>query len=160
MKVSFTGHRPDKIKSPQKVKASLIDALQKELGDLTAHSYIVGGAPGFDTLALEALLTLVPKEQIELAVPFRGFEKFAGFKHPEENMATYELNYTCGVEIKEVGGSTGSFGQKCFKRNIYMVDNAEIIFTNWDGSSGGTANTIKLAKRKGIKIVNVGDHET
>lgn len=156
MKVSFTGHRPDKIQSPQKLKDKLLKALLAQLGDLNAHTYVVGGCPGFDTIALELLLEQkVPKEQILLAVPFRGFEKFAGFRHEKENLATYHFNYTCGVSVKEVGGSTGSFGQKCNIRNAYLVDNCEVMFTNWDGSNGGTANTVKMAKKKKVVIHNI-----
>lgn len=158
-KVTFTGHRPDKISDTLKEMATLKDALIKHLGDdLSIHTYIVGGCPGFDTIALKVLLSCnVPKSQIILAVPFRGFEKYAGFKHPKENQESYDLNYSCGVKILEVGGKTGTFGQKCFIRNIYMVDNSNIIFTNWDGSTGGTANTVKLAIKKKMPIVNIGE---
>jgi hypothetical protein len=156
MKVTFTGHRPDKTKDPKTAKERLLKALQGRLGDLKDHTYVVGGAPGFDTLALEVLLeNNVPKNQITLAVPFRGFEKMAGFKHPKENLATYTFNYTCGVPVKEVGGRDGNFAKKCFTRNMYLVENSEILFTNWDGSTGGTANTVKLAQRKGMPIINV-----
>lgn len=160
MKVTFTGHRPDKTKDPKAAKAKLLEALKEKLGNLHDHTYVVGGAPGFDTLALEVLLEQkVPKNQIIIAVPFRGFEKMAGYKHPKENMATYELNYTCGVSVKEVGGRDGNFAKKCFTRNMFLVDNSEIIFTNWDGSTGGTANTVKLAQRKGLPIVNVEENK-
>lgn len=156
MKVSFTGHRPDKISDPSKDKELLKEVLVKQLGNIHDHSYVVGGCPGFDTIALEALLELgVAKDKITLAVPFRGFEKYAGFKHPKENQASYDLNYNCGVKVLEVGGRDGSFGQKCFKRNIYMVDNSEIVFTNWDGTKGGTANTVKLAEKKKLPIINI-----
>lgn len=156
MKVTFTGHRPDKSKDPKSIKTKLLKALIDRLGNLNDHSYVVGGAPGFDTFALEVLLeNNVPKCQITLAVPFRGFEKMAGFKHPKENMETYTFNYTCGVAVKEVGGRDGNFAKKCLTRNAYLVENGDIIFTNWDGSTGGTANTVKLATRKGIPIINV-----
>lgn len=156
MKVSFTGHRPDKLKDPDKEKKLLEKKLKASLGDLTQHQYVVGGAPGFDTLALELLLSLgIQKENITIAVPFRGFEKFAGYNHQTENTRVYQFNNTCGVKVIEVGGADGSYAQKCFKRNQYLVDEAEIIFTNWNGSTGGTANTLKLAKKKGIEIVNI-----
>jgi predicted Rossmann fold nucleotide-binding protein DprA/Smf involved in DNA uptake len=160
MKVTFTGHRPDKTKDPKTIKNRLLKCLLSKLGKLEDHHYVLGGAPGFDTIALEVLLeNNVPKENITIAVPFRGFEKMAGFKHPKENMEAYTLNYTCGVLVKEVGGKEGTFAKKCFTRNIYLVQNGDIIFTNWDGSTGGTANTVKLATKKGIPIVNVGDKE-
>lgn len=159
MKVTFTGHRPDKINNEQDVFDKLEKSLIKELGaDLSLHEFYVGGAPGFDTIALRVLLSHnVPKDRIILSVPFKGFEKYAGKSHPKENQASFDLNYSSGVIVKEVGGKEGSFGQKCFKRNMFMVDNSEILFTNWDGTSGGTANTVKLAQRKNIKIVNVMD---
>lgn len=158
MKVTFTGHRPEKTQNTKAIKARILKALTARLGNLNEHTYVVGGCPGFDTLALQVLLeNNVPKTQITLAVPFRGFEKMAGFKHPKENLETYTFNYTCGVPVKEVGGIDGNFAKKCLTRNAFLVDNGDIIFTNWDGSTGGTANTVKLANKKGIPIVNVED---
>ena len=156
MRITFTGHRPDKISNEEEDKLALKKALIAQLGDLNSHTYVVGGCPGFDTIALKVLLEAgVEKSKIILAVPFRGFEKYAGFKHPKENQESYDLNYSCGVKVQEVGGRDGSFGQKCFTRNIFLVDNADMIFTNWDGSKGGTANTVKLAERKKMTIINV-----
>ncbi len=160
MKVTFTGHRPDKIQDPVATKDKLLKCLKKTLNNLNDHTYIVGGCPGFDTIALELLLEeKVPKEQILIAVPFKGFEKYAGRSHVKENSHAQKLNYSCGVQYKEVGEKTGSYGQKCFRRNLYMIQNSEIVFTNWDGTSGGTANTVKLAINKKIPVININEEE-
>lgn len=154
MKISFTGHRPEKIKDLEalrlKLKAQLEDCLKTD----PTSEFFVGGAPGFDTLALEVLLTLVPKEKITLAVPFRGFEKYSS-KNDIQNQHAFKLNYSCGVKVLEVGGSEGSFGQKCYRRNHYLVQEAELLIAFHDGSKSGTGHTVTLAKLKHIPIINL-----
>ncbi len=39
-----------------------------------------------------------------------------------------------------------------FVRNKTIVDNSDILVACWDGQSRGTANSIKLAQKKGIEI--------
>lgn len=157
--VTFTGHRPNKIKDRELEKELLKYMLFRELyEEPSEYKYIVGGCPGFDTIALEVLLELdIPKENIEIAVPFIGFEKYAGDdgSQGQENYETMKFNKSCEVNMIEVGGREGTFGTKCYKRNQYMVENSDIIFTDWNGSNGGTHNTIKLAEKKGIDIVNI-----
>ena len=160
--VTFTGHRPDKITNRDSQKSLLLELLSKL--DLSSTLFRVGGCPGFDTIALESLIELgVPLNQITLMVPFKGFEKYAGHSHTAENSRVLKYNADLvdqGLTLIECGGY-GTFGQKCYSRNQSLVDCADIIFTNWDGTPGGTANTIKLAKQAKLSIINIngeGDH--
>ena len=41
------------------------------------------------------------------------------------------------------------------RRNRAMVDAADVLLTVFDGSEGGTAATIRYAKRRGTEIVPV-----
>lgn len=41
------------------------------------------------------------------------------------------------------------------KRNEYMVDNINELIAVWDGQSGGTANCVNYAKKKGIAITQI-----
>ena len=50
----------------------------------------------------------------------------------------------------------GYSGEKMLLRDEYIVDNSKIILALWDGgASGGTAHTVKYAKKKKLDIVNV-----
>ena len=42
-----------------------------------------------------------------------------------------------------------------FKRNMYMVDNCDILVAYLKSDSGGTFNTVKYAEKKGVKIVRI-----
>lgn len=152
---TFTGHRPHLIKDYDKEKELLKGLLL--LNSAVSDEFVTGGCPGFDTIALESLLELgVNLNNITIAVPFIGFEKYAGRQHEEENSRTREFNKSCGVKMIEVGGE-GTFAVKCYRRNQYLVDQANAgIFTNWNGiPKGGTANTIKLAQKKQLPIFNI-----
>ena len=41
------------------------------------------------------------------------------------------------------------------KRNKYMVDKSDIVVAVWNGSKGGTANTVKYAKQSGKTIKQI-----
>lgn len=154
MVISFTGHRPEKIKDLSSLRNKLKQELEKKLLEIENLTFVVGGAPGFDTLALEVLLELNQKDNITLAVPFRGFEKYSS-KNDAQNSHALKLNYSCGVKVIEVGGTEGSFGQKCYQRNRYLVEKADFIFAYHDGSKSGTGHTVTLAKLKKIPVINL-----
>jgi hypothetical protein len=42
-----------------------------------------------------------------------------------------------------------------------MVDHAELLIAVWDGTSGGTANCVKYARKDGVEIwrINPATHE-
>ena len=40
-------------------------------------------------------------------------------------------------------------------RNYYMVDRSSILLAVFNGSAGGTMNTILYAKRKGLQVITV-----
>lgn len=54
----------------------------------------------------------------------------------------------------------GPYDYACMqKRNEWMVDNCGEVLAVWDGSSGGTANCVKYARRKGRAITNLLEGE-
>lgn len=40
-------------------------------------------------------------------------------------------------------------------RNVYMVDNCDVLIAVWDGTSGGTANCVKYAESIGKRIIRI-----
>lgn len=44
---------------------------------------------------------------------------------------------------------------KMQKRNMYMVDNSDVVVSVWDGSNGGTGNCVSYAMNHNKKIINL-----
>ena len=44
---------------------------------------------------------------------------------------------------------------KLHKRDEWMVDNGDLLVACWDGSSGGTGNTVNYANKVGREIKNI-----
>ena len=161
MIITFTGHRPEKIISLDDEFKRLREVMILNGVDFGRDTFKVGGCPGFDTIALEILMAeYVPFDHIKLLVPFVGFEKYTGRSHQEENMRVFAYNKKVvaeGIELIECGGNSGTFGQKCYKRNQALCDGSDVIYTNWNQSRGGTANTCNIAKVMGLKVINIHD---
>ena len=47
--------------------------------------------------------------------------------------------------------------QKLQLRNIYMVDNADVVIAVWNGTPGGTKNCIDYAQKTGKEIIVVNN---
>ena len=48
---------------------------------------------------------------------------------------------------------------KIQKRNEWMVDNSDAVITVWNGSLGGTTNTVNYARNLGESILVIGPVE-
>lgn len=156
MIICGTGHRPDKIWSDDpysyinhiKLSAFAMHIISRWERQPTA--IISGMALGWDLGLAEAAIGLgIP---LIAAVPFVGQER----RWPRESRELYHnlLNEATGAHIV----TDGPYAVwKMFKRNQYMVDNSDMVFAFWNGDeTGGTANTVKYAKKrdKPIYIVN------
>ena len=42
-----------------------------------------------------------------------------------------------------------------FRRNHYLVDNADLLLAAYDGQPGGTAMTCKLARRYDVPVMKI-----
>ena len=42
-----------------------------------------------------------------------------------------------------------------FRRNHYLVENANLLLAAYDGQPGGTAGTVAYAKRHGVKVLRI-----
>ena len=50
----------------------------------------------------------------------------------------------------------GPYEDSCMQdRNLYMVQNADLLYAVWDGSLGGTANCVHAAENAGIPVIRV-----
>ncbi len=154
MIVSATGHRPPtlNIGYDNKSRRLLTNFAKERLVSVSPTQVVCGGAQGWDqAIGFAALELSIP---YIVAIPFDGQES----KWPEEAQKTYKLLLAKSfhVEIVSPGGYSNS---KFFKRDIWMVDNSEILLAlyNKDFENSGTGITVRYAQSKNINIINAWD---
>ena len=161
--VSFTGHRPSKLGGYDET-SELITNIKKELEFKIRTTirdgyfvFISGMAMGIDTWAAEIVLKLkdeYPNIKLICAVPFEGQES----KWLVETKRRYWKILASADDVHIV--SDGKYSPtKMQIRNEWMVDNSEIVIAVWDGTSGGTGNCVKYAKRKKRNMIYINPKE-
>ncbi len=149
---ALTGHRPPKTgltyshSSP--VDNATVDRVRQFILTYPIDQLIVGGAQGFDTLgARAAWLEGIP---YNVYVPFKGQPSAWPAKAQERYRTMLDLAHSVKIIT---GGGYSAF--KMQERNVAMIDDADLLATWWDGSSGGTHNTIRYAEALSRKIIHL-----
>lgn len=158
--VCFTGHRPQTLKFlwneecemcknlKMQIKNTITELIEKE----NAIHFISGMALGVDMICAEIVLELkktYPQITLECAIPC------------ETQAAKWTENYrdryfnTIIASDKETMLQTHYTVDCMMKRNKYMVDKSDIVVAVWNGSKGGTANTVNYAKQSGKTIKQI-----
>lgn len=147
----FTGHRPEKLRLPEtEIKRLLKKAIMQAVMD-GYTTFISGMARGIDMWAAQMVLELKKTNDIKLAAvsPYYGFEK----RWSSENKRKYYEIIDAADMVKFM---CEDYTKAAFHiRNAFMVDNSSRIIAAYNGSSGGTKNTIDYARKKGLEEVNV-----
>ena len=162
MKIAITGHRPDKLDNDydlkslltSEIKLKIIEVIDEKIMQFPNELVLISGmALGIDTL--------FAKIAIELNLPFIAALPCVGqqSRWPEKSRKQYfEIlqNELCEIHYVSNSGYTNFCMQK---RNEWMVNECNILIAVWDGSSGGTSNCIKYAKKvnREIIIINPDD---
>ena len=148
----FTGHRPDKLHGKQQ---EIEQYLAREIArayDEGFRLFINGMCWGVDVYAgyecLKYRLTHLDLK-ILAAMPYRGFgmNREGGLGEASQYLLK-ESDYVRYVSEKYDGKAT------FMKRDMWMVDHSTRLIAYWDGSKGGTCNTVVYARSKGIEVVN------
>lgn len=155
----FTGHRAAKLpwgfqeRDPRCValKQQIYDAVEAVYSSGIRH-YICGMANGCDLYFGEAVIKLRnahPDVTLEAAVPYEGQAR----RWPAEQKARWDaLLDACDYQTIV----SHSYTPDCMmRRNRYMVDNASVLIAAYNGSSGGTLNTMLYAMRKKREIIQI-----
>ena len=153
---AFTGHRLQKMPfgfnedDPRCIafKAQLRAAIEDLIGHGYAH-FISGGALGMDMFAAEAVMDLkrdYPWVILEMAVPFEA--------QPAKWSQEYQNRYYRLMDDADIITCISrQYTKSClFRRNRYLVDNADILLAAYDGQPGGTAMTVGYAHEMGIPV--------
>lgn len=153
----FTGHRPDKLpwgldeKSAECRKLRIEIAIQLEaLHSAGIAHFISGMALGCDLLFAEAVLAMREEYDdvtLEAAVPCDSQAN----SWPEEQKERYNAILSSCDTVTFV---QHQYTPGCMlRRNRYMVDNSSVLLACFNGSSGGTMNTLLYARRQGVKTI-------
>ena len=157
--LSFTGHRPEKIKgyntNPQEVEMRVREALAEATKMFYRHGYrrfMTGMADGVDLWAADEILRAVergemPEAEIVAVVPFKGHYRTT------HNPELYERVLS---EASEVVFVCEVYHHNCYTlRNDYLVDNASALIAYCEGVQGGTRYTVGRAKRAGLTVFDI-----
>jgi uncharacterized phage-like protein YoqJ len=145
MIIAGTGHRPEKI-DEEECRSRVFYNLR----DLEPSVFITGMAAGFDLWAADVIQTRLVGWDVWCAVPW------AGHKPRVAEKELYERVKAASSQVIFVDESENYRGAWVYqKRNEWMVDHADRLLAYWDGTSGGTANCVKYAKKKGVPVRNI-----
>ena len=146
----FTGHRPEKICATEdEVKTWLEKQIDQAIAD-GYTTFISGCAMGVDIWAGQIVLRKKaenPSLHLIAATPWPGFgarwkdgwkEQYFALLHDADLAVNVCDHYHKGV-----------FQQ----RNEYMVDRSNRLIAYYNGTPGGTRNTIEYAEKKMIEVV-------
>jgi len=156
---AFTGYRPSKMPwGYDETDARCVEfrfRLREALEYLIGQGYtdfMSGGALGFDQMAAEIVLSLrekYPWVRLVMVIPFDG----QADKWSREQRGRW-------LEIIEASDRVIRISHEYdkgvfFKRNHYLVENADLLLAAFDGQPGGTAGTVAYAKRHGVRVVRI-----
>ena len=154
----FTGHRPTKLPWGYNENNERCVLLKEKLYDITEAVYlsgvrhfICGMAMGCDLYFCEILTVLRKKYTdiiIEAAIPCET--QASGWRKSERER--YE-KLVAECDVKTMVSRVRTY-DCMMKRNKYMVDNSSVLIAVFDGTMGGTMNTVIYAKQQGLEIID------
>ena len=146
----FSGHRPEKLNaSMEQVKTWLEEKIDEAITD-GYTTFISGCAMGVDIWAGQIVLRKKeqnPSIRLIAATPWSGFAN----RWSEEWKCQYnDLLKKADLVINVCEHfHKGVFQQ----RNVWMVDHSNRVIAYYNGTAGGTRNTINYAMSKQIEVV-------
>ena len=155
----FTGHRPNKLPWGNNESDERCIKLKEALFDVVFALYfggirhfICGMAMGCDMYFAEAVFALRAEHDdvtIEAALPCeKQAERWPSYWRGRYYHTVSACDYETLLQ-KE-------YTKDCMKnRNIYMVDNSSVLVAVYDGSYGGTMQTVNYAVKKGLEIIRL-----
>lgn len=143
--VAITGHRPEKIPDPERIKKEIAQALTDVI---MPGQLIQGMAAGVDIWSAQVAY--------KLGIPYVAAQPWHGHTARKADVADYEKALKNASDIHIVTHYDyypGAFAYQ--RRNEWMVDNADCVLAVWDGSGGGTANCVRYAQRKPVPVYRI-----
>lgn len=152
----FTGHRIIGNAELKIVKSILHEELLNAVNDGYTH-FITGGAIGFDTLAAEEIIKMREDyKNIRLILYLPCTDQSHSWKAADRER--FDRIFAMADEVYYV--SKEPYKDGCMKkRNYAMAEASDMCIAYLRNSSSGTAQTVKRAREKGLKVVNIAEKE-
>lgn len=151
-RVCFTGHRPDKLGVDTTSASNALAAAIDEAIATGMTTFITGMCPGIDILAAEIILarrSVNNRIKLIAAMPYPGF----AFTWAD-GWGQHVQNVLAQVDFVKYVSSTYT-GRGVFQvRNEWMVNHSARIIAYWNGTPGGTRNTVNYARKAKIEFIN------
>ena len=159
--VCFSGYRPSKFSFSlddkdgaeyKRLQAGINDAVIEAL-ELGYTAFMCGMAQGFDLLCALAVIEIRKRKEYRdtqlIAVLPYGNHGFRGKWGESHRVIKQEADQEIIITQNEYSPNSYRL------RNTYMVENSSHIICYWDGKGGGTAQTVRMAKKQGLTVHNV-----
>ncbi len=150
----FTGHRPDKVQMYEKEIKERLKTEIKNTIEEGITTFITGMARGVDMWAAQIVIDEKknnPDIKLICASPYEGFERSWCLA---DRMNYHEIMNSADYSIF----ISEKYTRFCFQiRNMWMVDRSCKVVAVYNGSKGGTKNTVDYAEKKKVSVVNILD---
>ncbi len=150
----FTGHRNIPAQDGLWIRRRLREEILR-LAEQGVHSFLAGGALGFDTMAAQEVLRVraeyAPSLELVLVLPCLGQEE----AWSQRDAAVYRALLCQADQVIY----TGTQRQKgcMFRRNRFLVDHSAYCICYQVTQRGGTAYTVQYARNQGLQVSNLAE---
>lgn len=147
----FTGHRPDKLAAESNlfpmsyVSNRLHEAISDAIGN-GITTFISGMCPGIDILAAEEVINMRQQDSSIKLIAAMPYPKFAfnwddGWGQRVQNVLS-QADFVKYVSPTYTGRSVFQI------RNMWMIEHSHRLIAYWNGTPGGTKNTVDYCIKK------------
>ena len=150
----FTGHREIPADDMGGIRKNLKREIERLYTENGVIVFYAGGAIGFDALASEAVIerrAVYPDIRLVIVMPHREQAR----RWSAEERARHE-------QIKSSADKVICLAEHYYRgcmqrRNRYMVDRSSICICYLTQNMGGTAYTVKYARKQGLSVINLAE---
>ena len=151
--VCFTGHR--QVPFSPMLNTRLRKAVKELIGD-GAIDFYAGGALGWDMLCARVVLSLrsgYPDIRLHMILPCPAEEQSGKWSLADRKVFNEVLKLADSVEVLSPRYYDGCMK----KRNLRLVEEADccVCYYNPAQYASGTGQTVRMAEKKGIKVINL-----
>ena len=150
----FTGHRDIPAGDMDGIREYLKSEIERLYTENGIAVFYAGGATGFDALASEAVIerrAVHPGIRLVIVMPHEEQAKrwSAEEKAQHKHIISSADKVICLAE---------HYYRGCMqRRNRYMVDHSSVCICYLMQDTGGTAYTVKYARKQGLSIINLAE---